>query len=136
MRKSLFTAMMAAAFAFSAWTGAVGQGAAAEISFSLKEKAIIADFYGGSAPAGGQGKGKGKNKQNKGKGVGNQGLPPGLAKKGKLPPGIAKRQLPNTLLAQLPPPPRGYERVIVDNDVLLINIATQIVHDVLTDIIH
>ncbi|MCK5496461.1 MAG: RcnB family protein [Hyphomicrobiaceae bacterium] len=48
---------------------------------------------------------------------------------------MAKRQLPNNLLSQLPPPPRGYERVIVDNDVLLVNIATQIVHDVLTGVL-
>lgn len=134
MRRPLFTAVMAAAFAFSAWVGAASPGEAAEITFSLKEKSIIASFYGGDGGGGNQGKGKGK--KNKGRGVGSQGLPPGLAKKGKLPPGIAKRQLPNALLAQLPPPPRGYERVIVDNDVLLVNIATQVVHDVLTDIIH
>ena len=80
------------------------------------------------------GKGKWKRKKNKGKGVGNQGMPPGLAKKGKLPPGIAKRQLPSALTAQLPPPPDGFERVIVENDVLLVNTATQVIHDALTDV--
>jgi len=136
MRKSIVIAIMAAAFGLSAWVAASSPGEAAEISFSLKEKSIIASFYGGDGGGGGQGQGKGKGKKNKGKGVGSQGLPPGLAKKGKLPPGIAKRQLPNTLAAQLPPPPAGFERVIVDNDILLINIATQVVHDVLTDMLH
>jgi hypothetical protein len=52
-----------------------------------------------------------------------------------LPPGIAKRQLTNNLISQLPPAPQSYERVIVDKDVLLVNIATQTVHDVLTDVL-
>jgi hypothetical protein len=122
-------AVMAAVFAISACIGTAVPTEAVEITFSTKEKSIIASFYGGD----GGNPGKGKDKKNKGKGVGNQGMPPGLAKKGKLPPGIAKRQLPSALVAQLPPPPKGYERVIVDNDILLVNIATQIVHDVLTD---
>ncbi len=129
MRKSYVMAVMAAAFAVSACIGAASPAGAVEIAFSAKEKSIIASFYdshGGNPD-------KGKDKKNKNKGVGNQGMPPGLAKQGKLPPGIAKRQLPGSLVAQLPPPPKGYERVIVDNDVLLVNIATQIVHDVLTD---
>ena len=131
MRRATVIAMIAAAFGIAAWAGAGGAAGAQEIGFDLKEKQIIVDFYGGGGSSG-----KGKGKKNKGKGVGNQGMPPGLAKQGKLPPGIAKRQLPSALVAQLPPPPKGFERVIVDNDILLINIATQVVHDVLTDIIH
>jgi len=131
MRRSIVTAFMAAAFAVVAWAGAGGTADAQEIGFDLKEKQIIVDFFGGASDPG-----KSKGKKNKGRGVGNQGMPPGLAKNGKLPPGIAKRQLPSALLAQLPPPPKGFERVIVDNDVLLVDIATQIVHDVLTDVLH
>lgn len=130
MPKSYVMAVMAAAFAISAGIGTAGPAGAVEITFSVKEKSIIASFYnshGGNLA-------KGKNKKNKG--VGSQGMPPGLAKQGKLPPGIAKRQLPGSLVAQLPPPPKGFERVIVDNDILLVNIATQIVHDVLTDALH
>ena len=74
-------------------------------------------------------------KQNKGK----QGLPPGIAKnlkRGKpLPPGIAKQQLPADLVAALPPVPRGYERVILDGRVVLVEIATQVIRDVLTDLV-
>ncbi|MBE9554230.1 MAG: RcnB family protein [Proteobacteria bacterium] len=129
---------MVLAIGVAGWTSAnrTADAASLEVSFSLKEKQVISSFYGGGGGGdqGGQGKGKGKKKK-KGAG-GNQGIPPGLAKKGgALPPGIAKRQLPNNLLSQLPPPPRGYERVIVDNDVLLVNIATQIVHDVLTGVL-
>jgi len=131
MHKSYVMAVMAAAFAISACIGTAGRVDAVEVSFSAKEKSIIVGFYGGD----GGNSGKGKDKKNKNKGVGNQGMPPGLAKQGKLPPGIAKRQLPGSLVAQLPPPPKGYERMIVDNDVLLVNIATQVVHDVLTDVL-
>ena len=67
------------------------------------------------------------------------GLPPGIAKnlaRGKsLPPGIAKQQLPDGLRHALPPPPRGYDRVIVDGKVLLVEVATQVIHDMLVDIV-
>jgi Ni/Co efflux regulator RcnB len=90
-------------------------------------------------------KGK-KDKKNKGKGKGKQkGMPPGLAKKGELPPGLskrdtlppglAKRDLPAEVTRQLPPPPAGTERVIVDNDVVLIEKGTQVVLDIIKDVI-
>ncbi len=129
MRRSSLLSATLAVLAAIVWTGAGSRADAQQIEFSLKEKQIILDFYGGDGP------GKVKDKKNKGKGVGNKGMPPGLAKQGKLPPGIAKRQLPAGLVAQLPPPPAGLERVIVDNDILLVDIATQIVHDVLTDVL-
>jgi Ni/Co efflux regulator RcnB len=69
----------------------------------------------------------------------NKGLPPGIAKnlqRGKsLPPGIAKQYLPGDLQRALPPVPAGYERIVVDGKILLIEIATQVVRDVLTDIV-
>jgi len=130
MRRLILLTATIAALAVAPSAG--GRADAQEITFSLQERQIIVDFYGGGEPA----KGKDKNKHNKGRGVGSQGMPPGLAKKGKLPPGIAKRQLPAPLAAQLPPPPQGFERVIVDNDILLVNIATQIVHDALIDVLH
>ena len=71
------------------------------------------------------------------KGGKSRGLPPGIAKnlaRGKpLPPGIAMQQLPSGLSAALPPASGGYKRVIVDGKVLLVEIATQVVHDVLSD---
>ena len=66
-------------------------------------------------------------------------MPPGIAKnltRGKpLPPGIAKRGLPNDLMVQLPPVADGYERVIVAGKILLVEIATQVVHDILVDVL-
>lgn len=72
-------------------------------------------------------------------------LPPGIAKKGTLPPGIAKqlarnnqlppglayRDLPPDLIAQLPPRPPAYRYVIVDDRVMLIQAATNVILDVL-----
>lgn len=64
-------------------------------------------------------------------------LPPGIAKKlergGTMPPGIAKQFLPDGLEKQLLPPPRGFERTIVGNDVLLVEIDTGKIADILTD---
>ena len=78
----------------------------------------------------GDGRG-GKSKHKK------KGLPPGIAKKlargGTMPPGIAKQYLPNDLDRQLPPVPQGYERSIVGNDVLLVEINTGKIADIITD---
>jgi hypothetical protein len=67
-----------------------------------------------------------------------QSLPPGIAKnlaRGKpLPPGIAKRALPSALHGRLPTYP-GHEVVIVDRDVFLVNVATQIIVDILTRVL-
>ena len=74
-----------------------------------------------------------------GKKKGNKGLPPGIAKnlqRGKpLPPGIAKQVLPIALVNILPPPPPGFERVMLSGKVLLVEVATQVIHDVLEDVI-
>ena len=73
------------------------------------------------------------------KGKGHKSLPPGIARnlqRGKpLPPGIAKQALPTRLSQLLPAAPRGFERVVVSGKVLLVEIATQVVHDVLEDIL-
>ena len=74
-----------------------------------------------------------------GKGKKAKGLPPGIARnlqRGKaLPPGIAKQALPIGLVQLLPPPPRGYERIVLSGKILLVEIATQVIHDVLEDVI-
>ena len=99
------------------------------VEFSDEEIRIIGAWYESHDPKAGQGGGKKKHK----------GLPPGIAKnlsRGKpLPPGIAKQQLPDGLVHALPAPPRGYERIIVDGKMLLVDIATQVIHDVLSDIV-
>lgn len=73
------------------------------------------------------------------KGKSHKSLPPGIAKnlqRGKpLPPGIAKQALPSRLDALLPPCPRGYERIELAGKVLLVEIATQVIRDVLEDLV-
>ena len=138
MRKFTLIAVMAMAVGVAGWAAAsrTADAASVEVSFSLKERQVITNFFAGSGGGGGSEQGGKDKKKKKKKGVGNQGIPPGLAKKGgALPPGIGKRQLPNNLLSQLPPPPSGYERVIVDKDILLVHIATQVVHDVLQHVL-
>lgn len=83
------------------------------------------------------------NGKNKGK---VKSMPPGLAKRGELPPGLAKqlvrngtlppglqgRDLPPDLLRQLPPLHPNYRYVIADNKVMLIRRATNVILDILT----
>jgi Ni/Co efflux regulator RcnB len=138
MRKFTLMAVMAMAIGTAGWAiaNSAADAQSIEVSFSLKDKQVITNFFASSGGGGDQG-GQGKGKKKKKKGVGNQGIPPGLAKKGgALPPGIAKRQLPNNLISQLPPAPKGYERVIVDKDILLVHIATQVVHDVISHVLN
>jgi hypothetical protein len=71
--------------------------------------------------------------------VGNvEALPPGIRKRlarGKpLPPGIAKKVAPAGLRSGLRLP-YGYQVFEVGLDVLLVEVATSIVHDILTDVI-
>ena len=100
-----------------------------KVVFSGDEIRIIGAWYRHHGSASIRGGGKGKSK----------GMPPGIAKnleRGKpLPPGIAKQNLPDGLQKTLPAPPAGYERIIVEGKVLLIEIATRIIHDVLMDAI-
>ncbi|MFC1837619.1 hypothetical protein ACFLYW_02940 [Thermodesulfobacteriota bacterium] len=89
--------------------------------------------------------GKEKSKKPKGKKKGGKEMPPGLAKKdelppglqkqleknGTLPPGLAKRDLPSDLLSQLPFRPDTQERTVIDEDVVLIEKATGKILDIL-----
>jgi len=65
-------------------------------------------------------------------------LPPGIRRnlaRGKpLPPGIAKKVAPPELGARVQLP-SGYELVEVGLDVLLVEVATHVIHDVLMDIV-
>ncbi len=95
--------------------------------FSEQEIRIIREYYAthGLDQVGSKRKGKS--------------LPPGIAKnlaRGKpLPPGIAKQVLPADLVRALPRPPAGHDRVLVDGRIILIELGTQIVRDILTDIV-
>ncbi len=99
------------------------------VEFSDEEVRIIGAWYEERGAGNDNAKSRHKGKR----------LPPGIAKnlaRGKpLPPGIAKQQLPDGLVHALPAPPRGYERIIVDGKVLLVDVATQVIHDILTDIV-
>ena len=117
-----------------------------DIVFSKIEKRLIEEFYGKKDNDDRQNHGKNK-KEKKHKGKSNK-LPPGLAKReslppglekqlqrnGTLPPGLAKRDLPLELRRRLPPPNKRHRRVIVDNDVLLIEKATGKILDILLDV--
>ena len=102
--------------------------AGTSVVFSKDEISIITDYYQHHRDDADVG----KKKKHKGKP-----LPPGIAKnlaRGKpLPPGIAKQRLPGDLVSRLPPVHPGYERVVVDGRVLLVEVATQVIHDVLMD---
>ncbi|WP_025899889.1 hypothetical protein [Sneathiella glossodoripedis] len=104
--------------------------------FSDKEIELIKDFFellnGEQTPQ----KNNSKNKGNLPPGLAKKNeLPPGLAKqlqiKGSLPPRLAKRQLPDKLHQRLPKRSPIFERVIVGNDILLIEKGTEIILDIL-----
>ena len=102
-----------------------------QVVFSDGEASVIRAYYRDhAAPRNGKGKGMGKT---------GKSLPPGIAKnlqRGKpLPPGIAKQVLPAGLIHLLPSPPHGFERVVLAGKILLVEVATQVIHDVLEDVI-
>jgi hypothetical protein len=92
---------------------------------------------------------KGHKNKSRGKGSG-KGMPPGLAKRdklppglqkqlernGTLPPGLQKRKLPDTIEEKLAPPQEGTERVIVNQDVVLIDKATNTVLDIIKGVLN
>lgn len=136
-------------------------GDVADIVFKEVEKRAIEEFYkhvpgarpndtekdddGGKKKAKGDKGDKGKGNAAKGGGRGN-GLPPGLAKRDQLPPGLAKRgnrlppglmksDLPPELESKLPDLPANVERVVVDDDVLLVQKGTDLILDVLEGVL-
>jgi hypothetical protein len=116
-----------------------------EIAFTEIERKMIGDFYARQrAEAERQAI---RQPATQGRGKGGQAMPPGLAKRdelppgmqkrvekrGTLPPGIAKKALPSDLNRLLPRPAYGTERIIIDTDVLLVQIGTGLVIDILVD---
>ncbi len=96
-------------------------------AFTSVERALVAEYFGeqwriaertGTLPPG-------LAKRND--------LPPGLKKqlvqKGKLPPGLDKRDLPNDLLKRLGAAPKGTQRYIVGSDIILVDLATNVLLD-------
>ncbi len=105
-----------------------------EVVFSDGELTTIRAYYdnAGTSTANHGGMGMGMS-------GGLSALPPGIEKnlaRGKpLPPGIAKQVLPSALRNILPPAPDGHERIIVAGKILLVAIATQVIVDVITDVL-
>ncbi len=105
--------------------------------FSEAEKAVIEEYFGHKHDP----KYKRDEKHKKSK----RDLPPGLAKKdklppglqmqleknGRLPPGLVRNDLPKRLQDKLYAPKKGTKRVIVGDDVILFDTATDIVLDIL-----
>ena len=99
--------------------------------FLPEERKIIYEYYHRSSPS--------------------KGLPPGLAKKGKLPPGLQKHldkngklppglqkrlePLPRDLEVRLPRLPEYWERVILQEHVVLIDRRTQRILDIIENVI-
>ena len=122
--KRLLVIMLIGVFAAFSLPSAEAADAGISVTFSDAEVRIITAWYDDH---GAQKRGKAKR----------GGLPPGIAKnlaRGKsLPPGIAKQHLPQELQRALPAAPAGYDRIIVDGKILLVEVATQVIHDVLMD---
>lgn len=108
--------------------------------FTEAEKVLIGDYYKARRSGDGEKHGKGKDKgKNKGKSMPpglakKDKLPPGLAmqleKNGKLPPGLEKRDLPDDLESRLPLR-KGLKRILAGDNVVLVDAATEIILDVL-----
>lgn len=123
----------------------------ADVVFTEIERRVMCDYFKvvscGTKSL--LGDGKTKHKGDVGSGDKSAMMPPGLAKRdelppglerqyqrnGKLPPGLDKRQLPDDLVRTLPRRSRDFERVVVGSDVLLISIATGIVLDILEGVV-
>ncbi len=102
-----------------------------DIVFSDRDREIIHDYYYGHSY---------KKKK--------KGLPPGLAKKGKLPPGLQKqlvrrgqlppglqyRGLPYDLERRLSTIPGDYARIMIEGSFVLFNRNTNVIFDVIHDL--
>jgi hypothetical protein len=102
----------------------------AVISFSDSDRARIRHFYKRNRKAKSLPPGLAKKEQ----------LPPGLQKHvikyGKLPPGLEGRRLPTDLGRMLSPLPVGYLRLRVGGDVYLLHEKTRVVFDVIWNVLN
>jgi hypothetical protein len=98
--------------------------------FGKDEARLILDWFHDSNNLSGLPPGLAKREQ----------LPPGLqrqlARNGKLPPGLEKKiqPLPPVLVAKLPPLPDDRTRVIIGGNIILMEKSTSIIVDILIDI--
>lgn len=133
-------------YAFAAPPSSDGQSSAQRVIeriFSEAERAVIDEYFAEKD------KNKHGKKSGKGHGKGGKGLPPGLAKKdqlppglqkqlkknGTLPPGLARNELPLSLQNKLYPPQKGTKRILVGRDVVLIDTKTDLILDIIHDVV-
>lgn len=114
--------------------------------FSEIERQVIEEYYRNRGEVTHDERGAGGKKKS-GRGHGNGDLPPGLAKRddlppglemqlersGRLPPGIEKRDLPAALAARLAVR-HGAEAQVVGSDVLLVDTVTGVILDILRNV--
>jgi hypothetical protein len=103
-------------------------GSTVSVVFSDRDRQIIGDYYA-------------RYKAKK--------VPPGLAKKDQLPPGLARqvvkngtlppglqgRALPQDLETRLSRLPDGYKRVIIGTKIAILNTATRVIADIIADVV-
>lgn len=65
-------------------------------------------------------------------------LPPGLERqlrmRGHCPPGMVIRTLPPVLVERLGPPPRGYDRFVIGRDVVMVELASGTIADIIRNV--
>ena len=89
-------------------------------SFTWRDEKIIREYFAGSTGGAGS--------------AASMETPPRQPVKGeRLQPAADGRALPRNLAIQLKPLPKGYERIIVDNDIVIVATRTGAITDVLLD---
>ncbi len=125
------------------WAAVSVQGEV-QIIFSSEERRIVREYYSKEIVE------KAWEQHGKAKGKGKKGLPPGLAKREKLPPGLQKQlqrngTLPPGLQGKLEPLPQEVEvrlrplppdrvRVVIGTDVIILDKTTQKILDIIRDV--
>ena len=101
------------------------RGASAGIVFTSRDRTIIERYYSGLPSHKRMPRGLAKREH----------LPPGLVKRDRLPHGLQGRGLPSDLERQLHVLPGGYVRLIIGNDLVLMNRTTREVMDIYRDVL-
>ena len=98
-----------------------------DVAFTSTDRQYIRDYYTGHAEKGGKGLPPGLAKKER--------MPPGhekqLVRNGTLPPGLQRQALPNALEARLSPLSGNYVRVRVGQDIVLMDARTNVMLDII-----
>lgn len=107
-----------------------GSSASIVVGFGIEERQFIVDWFHDSKNLSGLPPGLAKREQ----------LPPGLQrqlqKNGKLPPGLEKKlePLPHVLEVKLPALPSGHRRIVIGGNIILLDETTSFIVDIITGI--